>query len=105
ANASGERQGLLLVPGVLLSYVFVFAFMLDGNPYRNSMLSWFAVLLGGPFLMLALPYVVALPVVFVYYFARALKHALAAEFAALERADQGGGTVLGRLAAGFGKKS
>ena len=69
-----------------------------------KVLALVACIFGVPFLMLVLPYLLAIPPTFLFYVGRAVRRALASEFSALERADQGGGTVLGRLAAGFGKK-
>jgi hypothetical protein len=52
-----------------------------------------------------LPRLVALPPALALYTYRAVAEVLKSELAALARGDAGGGTVLGRLAAGFGKKA
>jgi hypothetical protein len=52
-----------------------------------------------------LPWVVALPLTLGFYTLRAVATAFKSELAALARADEGGGSVLGRLRAGFGQKS
>jgi hypothetical protein len=53
---------------------------------------------------LVLGALLAVPVALVIYTGQVAARILGSEVAALSRADQGGGTVLGRLAAGFGKK-
>ncbi len=105
-NANGQRQSkIVLILGVPLSYLLLAALGYFGEyPGEPNLLFMFSILLGVPFLMLALPYLLAIPVVFTFYFALAMKRALEAEFSALERADQGGGTVLGRLRLGIGSK-
>jgi len=57
------------------------------------------------FVPIALPWIVALPLALAFFTLRAVAIAFKTELAQLGRADEGGGTVLGRLAAGFGKKS
>lgn len=105
-NANSSRQGwIVLGLGVPLSYaVLGLVFGLPRHGTNAEVLRAFAVLLGVPFLLLVLPYLLAVPVVFTFFFAKAVKRALESEFAALERADQGGGTVLGRLRLGLGGK-
>ncbi len=56
-------------------------------------------------LPLLIPWIVALPATLAFFTLRAVAIAFKTELAQLGRADEGGGTVLGRLAAGFGKKS
>jgi hypothetical protein len=107
-NATGGRQTfIVLLLGVPLSYVPVLAY-LSRVPYwqRTDQGTWWflACIFGIPFSLLAIPYLLAIPVVFTFFFAKAMKRALEAEFSALERADRGGGTVLGRLALGLGSK-
>jgi hypothetical protein len=106
-NANGRRQqAVVLLAGVPLSYLVLAAFGFFHVPYRDDLNFpvFFGIIFSVPFLMLAIPYLVAVPVVFTFFFALAMKRALEAEFAALERADQGGGTVLGRLRLGIGGK-
>ncbi len=73
-------------------------------------LSWFdvvpalALVITLPAVALAIPYLVVPPVAIALYALGAARRALAGEVSALERADAGGGTVLGRLQAGAGKK-
>src|SRR5579883_397187 len=55
-------------------------------------------------LTFVLPRIFALPPAVLYYTYRSIAEVLRGELAALARADAGGGTVLGRLMAGFGKK-
>ncbi|HZU96640.1 MAG TPA: hypothetical protein VFF73_08120 [Planctomycetota bacterium] len=108
---ANERTGgqlvLAVMLGVPLSYAIVFGLLwewIDQLPFGAAMVLILAGLLAIPRFMLILPYVLAIPPTFVFFLAQAAKRALAAEFSALDRADRGGGTVLGRLAAGFGKK-
>jgi hypothetical protein len=64
-----------------------------------------ATIFGGPFSTpLWAPSLVAFFLTLGFYGAKALARALRSEFAALARADDGGGTVLGRLRGGMGKK-
>jgi hypothetical protein len=106
-NANGRRQQMIvLLAGIPLSYLVLAALGFFRVQYRDDLNFpvFFAVVFSVPFFMLALPYLVAIPVVFTFFFALAMKRALEAEFSALERADQGGGTVLGRLRLGLGAK-
>ncbi len=105
-NEGTGRQLWFVGAGVILSYIVAVPIMMSVPMYRlNDAIGYSLIpIFGLPFFMLVLPYLVALPFVFALTFGRALKRVLEAEFAALERADQGGGTVLGRLAAGFGAK-
>jgi hypothetical protein len=72
--------------------------------FKNSRAGFyvFGLLFGLTFVM---PRIFALGPALVYYTYRSVAEVLRSEVAALARGDQGGGTVLGRLAAGFGKKS
>ncbi len=108
-NAGGGRQAFfVLVLGIPLSYAALIPLVMRINSSRSDdgwlVLGLFATIFLVPFTMLVIPYLLAIPVVFVVTFLGAIKRALESEFSALERADQGGGTVLGRLASGFGKK-
>ncbi len=67
-----------------------------------SHLYFFGLVFGFTVIM---PRVFALGPALVYYTYRSVAEVLKSEVAALARGDQGGGSVLGRLAAGFGKKS
>ncbi len=105
-NANGQRQQtIVLLAGVPLSYLLLAALgYFDGMHTDRDLPIFLVVAFTVPFLMLAIPYLVAIPVVFTFFFALAMKRALESEFSALERADQGGGTVLGRLRLGLGSK-
>jgi hypothetical protein len=63
-----------------------------------------AFLYGIPFSLLALPFLVALPIALAVYSVQAIATIFMNELAALTRADEGGGSVLGRLRAGLGGK-
>jgi hypothetical protein len=108
-NRDGGRQSFfVLLLGVPLSYLVLYGIFREGIR-RGTLDSVDAVVMlvcvfGIPFLMLVLPYLLAIPPAFAFCLVQAANRALASELSALGRADQGGGTVLGRLAAGFGKK-
>jgi hypothetical protein len=108
-NRDGGRQAIfVLALGIPLSYAAAIPFIQAINASRSSAwpgLGLIATIFLGPFAMLVIPYILAIPILFVVTFLRAIKRALESEFSALERADQGGTTVLGRLAAGVGKKA
>ncbi|HZU96641.1 MAG TPA: hypothetical protein VFF73_08125 [Planctomycetota bacterium] len=105
----GIQSVLVLLLGVPLSYLVLFGIFKEAINEGtlggvSSAVLIPAILFGIPFLMLVLPYLLAIPPAFAFFLVQAANRALAAELSALGRADQGGGTVLGRLAAGFGKK-
>lgn len=103
----GVQAGWVLLAGVPLSYLLVAAFVrLRGRgiePNDGSIWWVIALIAGVPFAMLALPALVALGALLLWYGARAVAAGLRDEVGVLERQD-GGETVLQRLARGLGKK-
>lgn len=104
----GVQTGWVLLLGVPVSYAIIGAWLAirgrgfdsgQDAPIGKIMLILFLV----PFSMLALPALVALGALLLWYTARAVVAGLRDEVGVLERQD-GGETVLQRLARGIGKK-
>jgi hypothetical protein len=101
----GVQAGWVLFLGVPVSYALVFASLaVLGRGFTEREVPWImALLFGIPFGMLALPALVALGALLLWYGARAIVAGLRDEVGVLERQDRGE-TVLQRLARGIGKK-
>ena len=104
---SGNQALAVLVLGVPLSYLIVFAvaWLVRGRVELTPRdMPWFmAVLFGVPFLMLVLPFLAAFAALLGWNSLRLAARVLREELAALER-GQRPGSVLARLARGVGKK-